>query len=195
MVPRCNIAVLGLTGIGKAVGVGAVYHSTGSLLASRKVAENFGPEYECGDIITVRLSGGPPARPPPGKPQKSAAGNALLGQPAARSPQSTHAPCLYSQKHYKSTPLYSGRRTDPDVVLGRPMHVSENCPAPTPPRPPSSPGLSYAGTSAGLVLSFAVNGVWLKKDAALPVSSGPFVLAVQPYMGGVARIVEAVSTA
>ena len=45
------------------------------------------------------------------------------------------------------------------------------------------------------MLSFAVNGVWLKKDAALPVSSGPFVLAVHPYMGGVARIVEAVSTA
>ena len=39
------------------------------------------------------------------------------------------------------------------------------------------------------VLRHAVNGVWLEKDAALPVSAGTFVFAVQPYMGGVARIV------
>ena len=63
-----------LAGIGKTVGAGAVYHSTGCLLASRKVTENFGPEYEAGDIITVRLSGPFPAR----KPQKNTAGNAVL---------------------------------------------------------------------------------------------------------------------
>lgn len=102
--------------IGKTVGAGAVYHSTGCLLASRKVTENFGPEYEAGDIITVRLSGPFPAR----KPQKN---------------------------------------------------------------------------TAGLVLSFAVNGAWLGRDTTLPASAGPYVLAVQPYMGGVARIVGAVSTA
>ena len=66
---------------------------------------------------------------------------------------------------------------------------------PSPVRPRNPSRFLLRGATAGLVLSFAVNGAWLGRDTTLPASAGPYVLAVQPYMGGVARIVGAVSTA
>ena len=40
-----------------------------------------------------------------------------------------------------------------------------------------------------------INDKWVRSSHALVAEQGPYVLAVQPYMGGVAQIVEATATA